>query len=543
MRTSAENVFAVGDAIEVTDFVSGARVHVPLAGPANRQGRIAADNISGIESRYKHTQGTAVCKLFDLTAAVTGLNEKNALRYGIPFIKSYTHSSNHAGYYPDAFPMALKILFAPKTGKLLGAQIIGTRGVDKRIDVLATALRHGLTVHDLSELELAYAPPYGSAKDAVNIAGFTARNILDNSMPVVYAQDMAGFIKEKAQILDVRTKEESDAGTIDGSVLIPVDELRFRIGELDKNRPVIVYCQVGLRGYVAVRMLLQNGFDAKNLSGGYTTYRHVTGKDMDAAILRPLRETACSSPAGQPYEKKALVDARGLQCPGPIMKLREAVDKANAGDTIEVTATDQGFALDAPSWCTRTQNTLVSLSHSDGAYVALIRKGAPDAQCSVPQNRDSNKTMVIFSNDLDKMMAAFIIANGASAMGSKVTLFFTFWGLNLLRKGTNVPVKKGVLEKMFGVMMPRGPQKTVLSKMHMAGIGTMMMKFIMRKKNVYPLGYLIEKARENGVSFVACTMSMDIMGIKKEELIDGIEFGGVTYYLERADNSAYNLFI
>jgi peroxiredoxin family protein/TusA-related sulfurtransferase len=246
---------------------------------------------------------------------------------------------------------------------------------------------------------------------------------------------------------------------------------------------------------------------------------------------------------GQAQEKKTVVDARGLQCPGPIMQLRTAVDKAGAGDVIEITATDQGFALDVPSWCARTRNTLVSLCNANGSYTAVIRKGAPDNVCSVPQDRDHQKTMVIFSNDMDKMMAAFIIANGAASMGSQVTLFFTFWGLNLLRKGVRVPVKKALLENLFGVMMPRGPGKTLLSKMNMAGMGTAMMKYIMKRKNVYSLDYLMRKARESGVRFVACTMSMDIMGIRKEELIDGIEFGGVSYYLERADNSAYNLFI
>ena len=181
MRTDKPDIYAVGDAVEVVDFITGKKVHVPLAGPANRQGRIAADNIAGIDSVYKNTQGTAICKIFDLTAAVTGLNEKSAKRWGIPFLKSYTHGTSHAGYYPGAYPLSIKILFDPKSGKLLGAQVIGKDGVDKRIDVFATALRHGLTVYDLAELELAYAPPYGSAKDPVNMAGFVAQNILEGS--------------------------------------------------------------------------------------------------------------------------------------------------------------------------------------------------------------------------------------------------------------------------------------------------------------------------------------------------------------------------
>jgi len=272
MRTDKPDIYAVGDAVEVVDFISGKKVHVPLAGPANRQGRIAADNIAGIHTVYKNTQGTAICKIFDLTVAVTGLNEKNAKKWGIPYVKSYTHGSSHASYYPGSFPLSIKILFEPKTGKLLGAQVIGKDGIDKRIDVFATALRHGLTVYDLAELELAYAPPYGSAKDPVNIAGFVAQNILEGRMPVFYAEDVASIDGSRQELLDVRTKIENKLGALENAVCIPVDELRSRIGELDKEKEILTYCQVGLRGYLATRMLMQQGFRVKNLSGGYKTF-------------------------------------------------------------------------------------------------------------------------------------------------------------------------------------------------------------------------------------------------------------------------------
>jgi NADPH-dependent 2,4-dienoyl-CoA reductase/sulfur reductase-like enzyme/rhodanese-related sulfurtransferase len=272
MRTDKPDVYAVGDAVEVVDFVSAKKVHMPLAGPANRQGRIAADNIAGINTVYKNTQGTAICKIFDLTIAVTGINEKNAKRWEIPFLKSYTHGSSHASYYPNSFPLSIKILFEPKTGKLLGAQVIGKDGVDKRIDIFATALRHGLTVYDLAELELAYAPPYGSAKDPVNIAGFVAQNILEGRMPVFYAEDVASIDHATQQILDVRSTVEHKQGAIDNSLCIPIDELRARLNELNIEKEILVYCQVGLRGYLATRILAQHGFHVKNLSGGYKTF-------------------------------------------------------------------------------------------------------------------------------------------------------------------------------------------------------------------------------------------------------------------------------
>jgi NADPH-dependent 2,4-dienoyl-CoA reductase/sulfur reductase-like enzyme/peroxiredoxin family protein/rhodanese-related sulfurtransferase/TusA-related sulfurtransferase len=543
LRTNIENVYAVGDAIEVTDFVSGKKVMVPLAGPANRQARIVADNISGLKSEYKNTQGTAICKIFDLTAAVTGINEKNAKKFGIAFKKSYTHSSSHASYYPGSFPMSIKVLFNPDNGKLLGAQIIGKNGVDKRIDVFATAIRHGLTMQDLSELELSYAPPYGSAKDAVNIAGFTAENIMTGLMPVWYPEDLES-IRDNGTLLDVRTSVEYEQGAIENAKLIPVDSLRKRLDELDKNKPVYVYCQVGLRGYLATRILAQNGFTVANLSGGYKTFSTFKKSGNETEYLKPIQQPACSSPMGQnSEEKKKIVDACGLQCPGPIMKLKQAIDTAADDELVEIRATEPGFAADIPAWCSRTGNSLISFGNKDGVFTAVVRKGKPIDVCKVNQSSKDKKTMVIFSNDFDKMMAAFIIANGAASTGSEVTLFFTFWGLNLLRKKEAVKVKKNLIEHMFGFMMPRGAEKVTLSKMHMGGMGTLMIRGIMKNKKVYSLSKLMEEAQKSNIRFVACSMSMDIMGIKREELIDGVEIGGVASYLEKADQAGYNLFI
>lgn len=543
MRTSVDNIYAVGDAVEVIDFISGQKVHIPLAGPANRQGRIVADNINGIDSTYKNTQGTAICKIFDLTAAVTGVNEKTAKRLGISYMKSYTHSPNHAGYYPGAFIMSIKLLFSPNTGKVLGAQIIGKSGVDKRIDVFATAIRHSLTVEDLSELELSYAPPYGSAKDAVNIAGFAAQNILNGTVKNVYPEDVEA-VKQNSTLLDVRTEEEHEQGAISGSILIPLDELRNRINEIDKRKPVIVFCQVGLRGYLAARILSQNGFNVSNLSGGYKTYSSFVSTEIKCGyIQKTLSSEDHLSPVSN-HNVTMTVDACGLQCPGPIMKLKQSIDKLQDGESLEIKATDQGFMTDIQSWCTRTGNSLLDLSNNEGIYHALIKKGKKPDVCNVPDNNTNSKTIVVFSNDFDKMMAAFIIANGAAATGSEVTMFFTFWGLNLLRKNDNVAVNKNIIEKMFGLMMPRGAKKVKLSKMNMGGIGTFMIQKVMKNKKVYSLPELMDEARNSQkIRFVACSMSMDIMGIKKEELIDGVEIGGVASYLEKADTSNHNLFI
>lgn len=272
LRTSDPHIFAVGDAIEVTDLVGGLPTVIPLAGPANRQGRIAADNALGGNSLYKKTQGTAICKVFDLAFAMTGMSEKSLKCAGMSYEKVYVHPASHASYYPGAHPIALKLLFHPENGKILGAQAVGADGVDKRIDVLAVAIRAGLTVFDLEELELSYAPPYGSAKDPINYAGFVAANVLRGDVGICRVEEVIDPGADQ-QLLDVRTPAEVAAGAIPGAINIPIDELRGRLNELPRDRELLVSCQVGLRGYLACRILKQHGFRCRNLTGGYKTYR------------------------------------------------------------------------------------------------------------------------------------------------------------------------------------------------------------------------------------------------------------------------------
>jgi len=273
LQTSDPDIYAVGDAIEVKDVISGDPAQVPLAGPANRQGRIAADNVFGRAVRYRGTQGTAIVGVFGKTAAMTGASEKSLLRANRPFRKVYVHPAHHAGYYPGAEAMSLKLLFDPETGRVLGAQGAGGAGVDKRIDVLAVAIQAGMTVYDLEEMELAYAPQFGSAKDPVNMAGFVAGGLLRGDHPQIDLQTaLASSGGEKMFLLDVRTPTEYAAGHIPGALNIPVDELRSRLDELPRDRKIAAYCQVGQRGYLATRILIQAGFSALNIGGGYTTY-------------------------------------------------------------------------------------------------------------------------------------------------------------------------------------------------------------------------------------------------------------------------------
>jgi NADPH-dependent 2,4-dienoyl-CoA reductase/sulfur reductase-like enzyme/rhodanese-related sulfurtransferase len=288
MQTSDPNIWAVGDAVEVRDGVTGSWSVIPLAGPANRQGRIAADNIFGRRSRYTSTLGTAIVRLFNLSAGCTGANEKLLRKAGIGYQAIHLHPGAHAGYYPGASPIALKVLFSPQDGRLLGAQAIGREGVDKRIDVLATALRAGMTVHDLAELELAYAPPFGAAKDPVNLAGMAAQNVLNGDVVLAQWHEVAALDPRAAVVLDVRTDAERQAGFIPGSVHIPLHRLRDRLDELPKHREIIVGCQSGQRSYFAARLLSQKGFRVRNLTGSYRTWRAAQGANGPAAALTPV---------------------------------------------------------------------------------------------------------------------------------------------------------------------------------------------------------------------------------------------------------------
>ncbi len=560
--TSDPDIFAVGDAIAVRSFISGKEVLVPLAGPANRQGRDAAAFLLGLDEKVKPgaartVQGSSVVKVFDLIAAATGFSEKQLIREGIPYMKTLIHPASHATYYPNSTNMSMKMLFSPE-GRILGAQAVGYDGVEKRIDVIATAIRLGGTVFDLEELELCYAPPVSSAKDPVNMLGFTASNILRGDVSVFYAEQVDKLLTEGAYFLDVSTPDEIAMGTIPGAHSIPLDSLRTRLGELPADRPIYTFCRVGLRGYVAVRLLKQHGYDARNLSGGYRTYNLLRKEAAAVSCDRSSStksngngETNMTDNASQTRETPSAapaltiaVDACGLSCPGPIMKVAESIRSVSDGDVLRITATDPAFASDIDMWCQRTGNTLLSVNRDKGIFTVDLKKGVgADRSAPSVQTAGNDKTMVIFSGDLDKAIAAFIIANGAAAMGRKVTMFFTFWGLNILRKSTHVPVKKNLVEKMFGVMMPRGSKKLGLSRMNMGGMGAKMIRAVMKQKNVQSLEELIRAAMANGVHVQACQMSMDIMGIHQEELLEGVELAGVATFLGSAETSDTNLFI
>lgn len=551
LQTSDPDIYALGDAIVYPNPITGDESHTYLAGPANKQGRMVADNIAhGNVRKYQGSISTAIAKVFDLTVGATGVSEKVLKKSGIPYISSIIHGSSHAGYYPDALPMTIKIVFNPENGKLLGGQIVGFDGVDKRIDMLAHILKHGETIYDMQEIEHAYAPPFSSAKDPVNMAGLVAENIIKGMIKIIHWDEIRNLNLKDVSLIDVRTTEENALGTIEGSLNIPVDELRERLSEIPQNKKIIVFCGTGHRSYFAARILMQNGFsDVFNLSGGYITYEHATQKQSNEDIfggeyigkddhIYQGKESPGQTPTGKITE----VDASGLQCPGPIMRLKNEIDRLADGDILKISASDPGFAKDVPAWCNMTGNKLLKVESSGKKIVAMIQKGGGKA-LEAGSGGGKNKTIIVFSDDMDRALASFVIANGAASTGKKVTMFFTFWGLNVIKKPGALKTDKDTMGKMFGMMMPKGAGSLGLSKINFAGMGPMMMKKRMKDKNVDSLETMIMHAKRAGVQMIACQMSMDIMGVDASELIDGVTIGGVATYLEEAEQSNLNLFI
>lgn len=558
MRTSDPHIWAAGDSVETPNTVLPGMWLAPLAGPANREARVAAENICGRTTEYRSTQGTSIVKVFDMVAGGTGATERQLIAAEIPYKAVHVHPSGHAGYYPGTAMMHLKVLFAPDTGRILGAQAAGFDGVDKRLDVLATALRAGLTVWDLEELELAYAPPFGSAKDPVNMAGFVASNVLLGDLTLWYAQDYP-HATDGARIIDVRTAEEFSIWHLPGAENAPLGSIREVSADWDRGTPLRLYCSVGFRSYLAYRALVQRGFtDVATLSGGSETFRawHEVEPESDEptpavtayaeaaeALAAAAKSAALMNGSGVTVD----LDCSGLACPGPIMALSKKMDTLNSGDEVVVHVSDPGFANDGPAWARRNGHRLISIAPDGPGYVATMRKGgevpAASGASAVAVAATPKLSCVVFSGDLDKLIAALIIANGAIAMGEEVSIFFTFWGLNSLRRRKPPKRKRTAMDAMFAAMMPAGAEKLTLSQMNMMGAGTAMIKKVMKQNSVSTLPELIASAQEGGARLIACTMTMDLLGIAESDLIDGVELGGVATFLGEAAESTTTLFI
>ena len=546
-QTSQKDIYAIGDMIEVTDFVTQEATHVPLAWPANRQGRLVADVLNGLPIHYPGTAGTSVAKVFELTIAATGNSERLLQQKGIDYQAIHLHPNSHAGYYPGASPIHLKLLF-DSSGKILGAQAIGTKGVEKRIDVIATAMRFGAKADELASIELSYAPPYSSAKDPVNLLGYTADNLLNQRVRTFQWHEVDALLEKQAFFLDIREEFELATGKLADPTWIPLNQLRQRLTELPKDKMIYVYCQVGQRGYNAARLLMAHGFEVKNLDGGYKTYKQAKYQLKLVTPKAPAVSTQTTNAPITNQSKAPMIelDACGLQCPGPILKVKQAIDQMEDGQQLKIVASDFGFSADIAAWCENTGNTLLSSDLTNNQVNVLIEKGqvgssdVPVLTEGVLRETKEGATMVVFSGEMDKVLASMIIASGAAAMGKDVTIFFTFWGLSALKKQR---IKKSGLAKMFDLMLPKGAASLPISSMNMGGLGNKMIKHVMKQKNVESLPKMIEQANQLGVKFVACTMSMDIMGIEPAELYDFVEYGGVATYLGDSESANLNLFI
>lgn len=547
LQTSDADIYAVGDAIEYPHPITGKPWLNFLAGPANRQARIVADNmVLGNRIHYEGAIGTSIAKVFDLTVASTGLPAKRLKQMGIPYLSATIHNGSHAGYYPGSLQMDIKITFSPTDGKLYGAQIVGYDGVDTRIDQYALAIKQGATVEQLTRLEHAYAPPFSSAKDPVAISGYVAGNILSGKMTPLYWREMQQADKSQVTLVDVRTPDEYALGTIPGAINIPLDNLRERLADIPENQPVYLFCGVGLRGYLASNILKSKGYpDVRNLIGGLKTYNAATATiKTPEGFVCDTTTHACPASSCRCDKSIIKVDACGIQCPGPILKLKQAMDVLAVGQQLEVRATDAGFPRDAEAWCRTTGHKFLGKRAEGGIQIVEIEKATPQVvEATQPQTSEQGKTLILFSDDLDKTLATFVLANGAAATGKKVSIFFTFWGLNAIKKVRKPKVKKDIFGRMFGWMLPADSTQLALSKMNMLGIGSKMMRYLMRKKGVDSLETLRQQAIDQGVEFIACQMSMDVMGIKREELLDNVTVGGVASYMERAEQANVNLFI
>ncbi len=539
MRTSDPDIYAAGDVVESFDRLTGTPMNLPLGGPANRQGRVIADHVfrPADAKPYAGHVGTAIVRVFDLAAGMTGWSEKRLAQAGRAYRATIVTDYQHASYFPGATPLTVKLLWSPEDGRLLGAQATGADGVDKRIDVLATALVGGLMIDDLAQLELAYAPPYGSARDVLNTAAFAAQNARDGLVRPV------GKLPADRAVLDVRPAAVARISPIPGAVNIPFPELRGRLLEIDPSRPWVTVCALGKTSYFAARVLAQSGLDVVSLAGGVRALP-VSAPGIDSASS-PTPSTPASASASP-----VILDCTGMSCPGPLLQVKARSEALAPGQELTVTASDPGFARDIEAFAKSNAFELLGVERAKGQVRARLRRpvgglaAAPDPTSIGEPTRRKGATLVVFSGEMDKVMASLVIANGAAAMGGKVTMFFTFWGINALRREQPVRVEgKSVLDRMFGWMLPRGLGALPLSKMNFLGAGRRLMKHQMASKQVPNLPGLLGAARLAGVRLVVCTMSMEAMGIRAEELIDGVEFGGVADYLSAAETSGANLFV
>jgi NADPH-dependent 2,4-dienoyl-CoA reductase/sulfur reductase-like enzyme/peroxiredoxin family protein/TusA-related sulfurtransferase/rhodanese-related sulfurtransferase len=547
LETSDKFIYSGGDAAITNNIISNEKRSSNLAWASNRQGRIIADNINGLKSSFKGVVNSNIIKVFDYTFAGFGLNEKKCKDLGIEFKSVHIRRSNYSDNFEGSYSMFMKLVFNPTNRKILGCQIFGKAGVDKRIDIISTVAKLGGTIDDLPDVEVAYSPHYSAPKDPVNILGYVAINVADKKYDVSHCHEVENNCnKEDNLVLDVRTETEFNNGHFNGAKNITYGELRHE--EIDDSKNCFVNCGSGHRSYMAICTLKNKGYKGQlyNLSGGYALKKQLDHISVSKHSDSNYNNNNNNNNNGEIMKKENLktVDLSGLQCPGPIVKANKETKNMSEGQQITFKTDDLSFEPDIKAWSEKNGFRFIESFIEKGELFITIEKSTkPD---SINNNQGSrSRSIIVFSNDLDKVMASLIVANGAVASGEKVHLFFTFWGLSLLRKSNyKTKSKKTFLEKMFSFMLPKGTKKLKLSKMNMGGMGTHFMNKIMKRKNVSTCKELLDELiSSDDVTLIACAMSMDMMGIKQNELIEGVEIAGVAKYISLSQEGTNSMLI
>ena len=552
MQTNNKDIYAGGDLVYSTHVVSKEKVFAPLAWGAVRQAKVIANNIMGLTDKQPPTFQTSIIKVFRIPGAQTGLTEREAKKIGIDYDISFVNINNHAGYYPGSQKVNFKLIFEKKTNKILGAQSIGVSS-DKKIDIIVSAIAGKLDLYQLLNLNLSYSPPYGSAKDVINVAAAVAINKIERNFKTKLARD----IQIGETTIDVRPTEITEINPFDGAINIPLMQLREKIFQIPKDKEINLLCNTGHDSYNAISILLGHGYTKlTNITGGFNLFKEHQKAIRGVVKRKEIINSESNSPkqAGNSNSKVINVDCSGLACPGPIMKLHKAITEGKNGDIFNVIATDFGFEDDIVTWTKKNKHTLLSISNDGQTVKASISKGSKmtmdvgkdsKALAQMMIGEKENATIVLFSGNYDKVIAALIIAQAAASIGKKVTVFATFWGLNALRikPDKRSGHKKKIMKKMFGIMMPMGVDKMGLSSMNMGGIGKKIIASTMKKHNVKSPSEMLNDSIGLGVDFIACTMSMDLLGITKDEIIKGASFAGAAKYVSKADDSSITLFI
>jgi len=557
MQTSDKDIYAGGDIVYTPHRLTGQKVFSPLAWGANRQAKVIANHIFGIKDKQPSTMQTAIIKIFRLTAAMTGISEFEASKSGIDYDIVYYSGNHHASYYPGAKNVILKIIFEKKTLKVLGAQSVGA-SADKKIDILSTAIYHNATMEDLLDYNLSYSPPYGSAKDVINLAASIAVNRRDQKLKTIKAEELT----EDMFVVDVNPETVHEVSSISWSINIPLETLdKTTKLPKDKDSFIYIHCNTGHTSYNALKIIESKGYtNLVNVIGGNHRYQafkwsreykpSLSNSHSNDSTNDMTPKAATSSKVVSSSAKVETLDCTGLACPGPLLKLHKKLNEVEDGTILDVTASDFGFEDDVKTWVGKNGHTLISVSSDDEKVYAKIQKGNTSvvnedtqALAGALMKDKERATIVLFSGDYDKVIAALIIAQAAASLGKKVTIFATFWGLNAFRIKPKKKPKKKFMEKMFGKMMPTGVDKLPLTQMNFGGLGKKIIKSVMKKHNVKSPAEMIKDSKELGIEFIACTMSMDLLGVRKEEIIDGVSFAGAAKYISHADDSNITLFI